>query len=285
VVKSAAIDSGNEMSARLFYFDQRYLTGLSERLAPQYRAARPFPHVVIDNFIPEDRVIEDVLQEFPAPGSLDWVQYNRPSEMKLASRDESQLGPVTRHLLQQFNSSVFCLEQLTGIEGIIPDPHFLGGGLHQIERGGFLKVHTDFNWYGRLKLDRRINVLLYLNQDWQESYGGHLELWTADMSRCEQRVLPVANRCVIFSTTGTSFHGHPEALTCPEGKTRKSLALYYYTNGGPQEERRYSTVFRRRPDEAFATEDSAQTVRSAIRRLTPPLLWDWARRLRGRGGG
>src|SRR5262245_12656224 len=103
------------MSASLFYFDKRYLMGLSERLATQYRAARPFPHVVVDNFIPEECVTDSVLQEFPGPGSLDWIQYSQPSEVKLASRDESQLGPATRHLLQQFNSSSFCLflEQLT----------------------------------------------------------------------------------------------------------------------------------------------------------------------------
>ncbi|HEX4998721.1 MAG TPA: 2OG-Fe(II) oxygenase [Terriglobia bacterium] len=262
----------------LFYFNSTRLMDMADRLAPEYRAASPFPHVVIDDFLP-GAVIDEVLGEFPAPEALDWVQYNGSAEKKLASRDESQLGPVTRHTLQQFNSSAFCvfLERLTGIDGVVPDPHFWGGGLHQIERGGFLKVHSDFNWYGKLKLDRRLNVLLYLNRDWEEAFGGHLELWSSDMSRCERRVLPIANRCVIFSTGNSSFHGHPEPLACPEGQTRKSLALYYYSNGRSEGERTWSTGFRRRPGEQFDTGESSSRVREALRRLTPPIILDWLR--------
>ena len=268
-----------EAAARYFYFEDHYLSGLWDRLATQYRTASPFPHIVIDNFIPDERVVDEVVREFPAPGSLEWIHYNQQTEKKLASRDESQLGPVTRHLLQQFNSSGFCLflEKLTGIEGVIPDPHYWGGGLHQIERGGFLKIHSDFNRYDKLKLDRRLNVLLYLNRNWKEEYGGHLELWSRDMKRREQKILPVANRCVIFSTASHSYHGHPEALACPEGWTRKSMALYYYSNGRPQDEKTYSTDFRARPGEKFGDE-----ARNLARRLLPPIVVDFLKALRGR---
>jgi 2OG-Fe(II) oxygenase superfamily len=260
-----------------FYFDPAYLSDLAERFAAQYQATKPFPHAVIDDFLPDERVVDEVIAEFPAPGSLDWIQYDQPTEKKLASRDEATLGPATRHLLQQLNSSRFCifLERLTGIEGIIPDPHFWGGGLHQIERGGYLKIHTDFNWYGKLKLDRRLNLLLYLNRNWREDYGGHLELWSQNMKRCERRILPIANRCVIFSTTNSSYHGHPEVLACPEGWTRKSLALYYYSNGRPQDEKTYSTVFKARPGEKFSKD-----LKSVLLSLAPPLLLDIIRKLR-----
>ena len=266
-----------EARSNYFYFAPRYLSELSDRLGAKYRTASPFPHVVIDNFIPDEHVIDEVIREFPAPGTLDWIHYNQQTEKKLASKDESQIGPVTRHLLQQFNSSVFCLflEKLTGIDGIIPDPHYWGGGLHQIERGGFLKIHSDFNRYEKLKLDRRLNVLLYLNRNWKEEFGGHLELWSHDMKRREQMILPVANRCVIFSTANRSYHGHPEALMCPEGWTRKSLALYYYSNGSPQNEKTYSTDFRTRPGERFNDD-----ARSLARRLLPPILLDFLKRFR-----
>ena len=153
--------------------------------------------------------------------------------------------------MSQFNSSTFVdfLERLTGITGIIPDPHFRGGGLHQILPGGFLKVHADFNKQQRLNLDRRLNVLLYLNKDWPESYGGHFELWNHEMTQCEKRALPLFNRLVVFSTTDFSYHGHPDPLTCPAGRSRKSLALYYYTNGRPPEEAEpefHSTLFQQR---------------------------------------
>jgi Rps23 Pro-64 3,4-dihydroxylase Tpa1-like proline 4-hydroxylase len=113
--------------------------------------------------------------------------------------------------------------------------------------GGFLKVHVDFNRHPLLNLDRRLNLLVYLNEDWRDEYGGHLELWPADMSRCERRILPVFNRTVVFSTTDASFHGHPAPLACPEGMSRKSVSFYYYTNGRPAHEgaEPHDTIFRK----------------------------------------
>ena len=95
------------------------------------------------------------------------------------------------------------------------------------------------------------------------------------MMRCEQKILPIVNRCVIFSTNSNSYHGHPDPLTCPEGWSRKSMALYYYSNGRPQGEKTYSTTFRQRPDEKFTS-----TAKSVIRKLTPPIVIDIVRRFR-----
>ncbi|NJM87615.1 MAG: 2OG-Fe(II) oxygenase [Hydrococcus sp. RU_2_2] len=186
---------------------------------------------------------------------------------------------ITRLLLYQMNGATFVnfLEKLTGIEGIIPDPHLVGGGLHQIERGGYLKIHVDFNKHGKLNLDRRLNLLLYLNKNWQEEYGGNLELWDRDMIKCQKKILPIFNRCVIFSTTDFSYHGHPEPLTCPEGRTRKSLALYYYSNGRPPEEvsNGHSTVFRARPDEDLTEKiSSTEKTKIILKKLLPPIVFD-----------
>ena len=94
-------------------------------------------------------------------------------------------------------------------------------------------------------LNRRLNLLLYMNKGWEDAWRGHLELWDRGMKGCVKKVAPVFNRCVIFSTTDDAYHGHPHALECPEGTTRKSLALYYYTNGRPEEERSapHDTIF------------------------------------------
>lgn len=253
---------------------------LGQQLHEDYRLARPYAHAVIDHFLPPE-ILERVLEEFPDPEKIDWIRYDSPEENKLATRAEAQMGPLTRRLLQQLNSSVFLefLETLTGIGGLIPDPHFWGGGLHQIQRGGFLKVHVDFNYYRRLNLQRRLNLLVYLNQDWREEYGGHLELWNGDMSACEKRILPVFNRCVVFSTTSTSYHGHPEPLTCPEGRTRRSLALYYYTSTvyeGDADE--HGTLFRARPGEKI---HSDAAVRRLVKRWLPPILVNVWRRVKG----
>lgn len=241
----------------LFVLDQIDLYGMAHKLREAYANAKPFPHVVIDNFLPP-RALKSVADEFPAPEQIDWTRFDNPAELKLATKRENQMGERTRLLMHQFNSSCFLgfLEALSGISGLIPDPHFWGGGLHQIQRGGFLKVHADFNRHPHLGLDRRINVLLYLNEDWIEEYGGHLELWTPDMTQCGARILPVFNRCVVFSTTDYSFHGHPDPLTCPLGRARRSIALYYYSNGRPQEELSgsHNTLFKQRPGEAFLSD-------------------------------
>jgi Rps23 Pro-64 3,4-dihydroxylase Tpa1-like proline 4-hydroxylase len=188
------------------------------------------------------------------------------------------MGPSTRNLLAQLNGPAFIdfLQELTGITGLVPDPHLFGGGLHQIEPGGYLEVHADFNLHPVTRLERRLNLLIYLNKDWQESWGGALELWGSDMTTCEARIKPLFNRCVIFTTSATSFHGHPVPLACPSGVTRKSVALYYYTlpvaaRVGPM----HNTVFPgdHRPERREA-------LRRLGRELAPPLLVRSFQRLR-----
>lgn len=264
-------------SIRPFYFDSEPLVQRGLELAPAYAAAKPFPHVVLDDFLPP-WVVDDLLEEFPAPGESTWKRYGGATEIKLQMTAGERFGPFTRHLLSQFNSAemVNFLEALTGITGLVPDPHLVGGGLHQIEPGGYLAVHADFNQHPTLHLDRRLNVLVYLNRDWREEWGGHLELWDRSMSRAEARVLPVANRCVVFSTTSYSYHGHPDPLACPPGNTRKSIAFYYYSNGRPADEisaTAHSTLFKARP------QDWRERVRVASQRYAPPVISDAFRSL------
>jgi 2OG-Fe(II) oxygenase superfamily len=248
----------------MFRPNHDHLQKVAKENAPRYRTAQPFSHIVLDDVFPPE-TLERILTEFPSPGDIDWWRFADQRGKKLGTRDESQMGDATLSFLQQLNSSIFIsfLEKLTGIDGLIADPHLYGGGLHQIQPGGFLKVHADFNKHDKLKLDRRLNLLLYLNKDWREEYGGHLELWSTDMKRCEHKILPVFNRCVVFSTTDFAYHGHPEPLNCPPGRTRKSVALYYYSNGRPQEEvsRRHSTLYQNRPGESLFS------LRSRIRGL------------------
>jgi hypothetical protein len=160
---------------------------------------------------------------------------------------------------------------------LVADSYYEGGGMHQIERGGKLAIHADFNKQGGTQLDRRLNVLLYLNEDWKDDYGGHFEMWNATMERCVKKVAPVMNRLVIFGTTDVSYHGHPDPLACPPTMTRKSLALYYYTNGRPAEEISgyHTTLFRARPGEdvgAALTSRRGEKTRALVKDLLPPML-------------
>ena len=243
-------------------------------LRSRYASARPYPHVVIDDFF-DPSLVEQVLAEFPAPGEIRWQRFDNEREIKLAAGRESTFGPATRLLLYHLNSIKFLefLSEVTGIQNLLCDPCIDGGGLHQIVPGGKLGVHADFNKHPRYGLDRRINLLLYLNKDRREEYGGHLELWDRDMTRCEAKVLPIFKRVMIFGTTDYTCHGHPDPLRCPQGMTRKSLALYYFTNGRPVEEvsGEHSTLFRARKPDDFKPRFS-QCASKIARDLIPPIL-------------
>ncbi|MEP7013136.1 MAG: 2OG-Fe(II) oxygenase [Acidobacteriota bacterium] len=216
-------------------------------LAADYTSARPFPHAVIDGLF-EDSLLDELLAQFPGRDDIPWTAFDSPTEKKLGYHHEARLGERLERFLWQMSSPPVLrfLESLTGIQGLIPDPYFGGAGPHQILPGGFLKVHVDFNLHPLLHLDRRLNLLVYLNRDWREEWGGHLELWEPDMSSCGARILPAFNRTVVFGTTETSFHGHPTPLACPDDRTRKSLSFYYYTAGRPESERAapHDTIFR-----------------------------------------
>ena len=250
------------------------MSKLADSARSSYVNAKPFPHVVFDNFF-DPSLLDLVLAEFPKPGEIPWEHFNDVYQVKLASNVEASFGPATRLLLYHLNSITFLrfLSELTGIGNLLCDPSFEGGGLHQIVRGGKLAIHADFNKHEQFGLDRRLNLLLYLNKDWSEAYRGDLELWDRGMTRCEAKVLPVFNRVVIFGTTDFTFHGHPEPLQCPEGMTRKSLALYYFSNGRPAEEVTdgHSTLFR--------AQTLHQRVRSLAKDLLPPILTRQLRRV------
>ncbi len=247
--RASGMESTEESAPRWFSFDRNILQQLAVSENARYLSAEPFPHVVLDGLLP-DPVLSAVVTEFPAP-SEQWRHFDDENQRKYGGGlMELDCGPTIRNVLSEFNASAFVdfLQTLTGIEeALIPDPHYRGGGLHQIEEGGYLEIHADFNRHPSFGLDRRINVIVYLNRDWRSEWGGQLELWDRTMSRAVKIIEPAFNRTVIFSITDTAFHGHPQALRCPPNRTRQSLAFYYYSNGRPSTERspEHSTLFQR----------------------------------------
>jgi len=204
-----------------------------------YLNAKPFPNIIFKKIFNDD-YLDIILNEFPDLLILNDTQnYHVKNEIKLSNKNYDKFPPTIKSFFDFLKSNLFLtfLQNLTSIkEELVADPHLEGGGLHEIKRGGTLKIHTDFNRHPFLDLDRRINVLIYLNKDWKDSYGGHLEFWNQDMSKCEKKILPSFNTMAIFSTTDFSNHGHPELLNCPKEMSRKSLALYYFSSGRPKNE-------------------------------------------------
>jgi 2OG-Fe(II) oxygenase superfamily len=220
--------------------------------ARAYPHAEPYPHAVLDDFL-DPAVARQLLHEFPPIDPSAWINYAHVNERKYGKSDRPSFPPTIGRVVDELNTARFVtwLEQLTGLAGLLADPTLEGGGLHQSARGGHLNVHADFTGHPhRSAWRRRVNLLLYLNEGWQEPYGGHLELWSRDMARCVQRILPSFNRAVIFNTDPDSFHGHPVPLPCPTHVTRKSIALYYFT----AETRPFlvrSTEYRARPGDGL----------------------------------
>jgi len=236
-----------------------------------YSSADPFPHIVIDNFLPQ-AVLETLIDEFPDPRNSIWNERIKDVyQVKLASNKVDSAPPNVRDILYQFNSATTlqALEKLTGEGPLISDPYFVGGGMHQIERGGHLAVHADFTHPTHLPLFRRLNLLLYLNKEWDPSFGGCLELWSRDCKTKVKEVEPVANRVVIFTTTTTSYHGHPVPLTCPPDRARRSLALYYYSVEPPKREHTGITT-RWRLD---------ARAKNSVRQRAAAFLWRVSRKL------
>jgi len=219
----------------------------------QYINASPFPHIVLDDFFPKE-IMKLVLNEIKnhddwytdQEGNQAGVQVNKfytPStddyQFKRSMDMLEKKCPFTSTVLKYFHSREMLdfLENLTGIKDLQTDNDWLGGGIHKVNSGGKLDIHADFNIHWKQNLHRRLNLLLYLNEDWRDEYNGELELWEKDLSRCVVKIKPIFNRAVIFTITDDAYHGHPKPLNCPPEVSRIALALYYYTKDRPEIEK------------------------------------------------
>lgn len=199
-------------------------------LRRKFAEAAPFPHVVIDGlFQPEflDRVLDDY-----TAGFHDWVHYDSANEVKTGTRPNAKLGRGSQRYFDIIHRGQFMqfLTAITGIEGLLPDPSLFGGGLHKIEHGGRFSPHIDFNKHPVTLLDNRLVFITYLNKNWEASYGGALELWDMATKTCVEEVVPVFGRSILFAHSEHSLHGHPNPVTAPDRRPRRSVAAYFYTN-------------------------------------------------------
>ena len=226
-------------------------------LARQYRENYPCPHILLKDFLRPGVALEMATQ-FPQASTEAWTQYKHANENKLGMAKRQLFPPALGAVADELNSPEFVewISELTGIPNLMADPMLEGGGLHQSGRGGYLNVHTDFSMHHfHTNWRRRVNLILYLNPEWQDEWGGSLELWerTAEgkMARCAAKYSPLLNHALIFTTDERSLHGFPDPLTCPEGETRKSLALYYYTLEDAKKVSSHSTDYFARPQDGW----------------------------------
>jgi Rps23 Pro-64 3,4-dihydroxylase Tpa1-like proline 4-hydroxylase len=247
-------------------FNEKKLKELADKNSKKYQTREPFPFISFENFLNED-VASSMMDSFP-PIDDAFYKYDNPLEKKYAFDKVLELPESIRHTLLELNSPPFLsfLEQLTGIQGLIPDPYYRGGGIHQSKRGGKLDIHVDFNKHPKLGLHRRLNILIYLNKSWKEEYAGDFQIWKGHkdeegkhtLEELKARIYPRFNTFACFSTSEKSYHGFPDEIMCPEGMTRKSIALYYYTATPDFDEidaDYHSTTFIKRPHESGELDD------------------------------
>ena len=236
---------------------------IGAQFAEKYQSGQPYHHICLDNFLPME-IIEKVradLNSMPdAERSFDAAQERFKSQY-----NPDRLPGYSQALFHTFNSRAFILflEEMTGIKGLIPDPYFIGGGIHKTLTGGHLDIHADFNLHPHMKVERRLNVLIYLNPEWKEEYGGSFEIWDKEMTRKVASFAPTENRMCCFSTGSDTFHGNPEPVNHPDGLPRQSIALYYYTATWDSSRKEHSTIFKPRP---AAVPTSPRRARSVTRR-------------------
>jgi len=260
------------------FLDPEDAAAIGKSYASQYQSGEPYPYIGIDNFLPLDvlkKVRDEALSLYEKP-----PEHSSKQEHLKASYNPDTMPLYSRAVFAALNSQSFLkfLEEMTGIKSLIPDPYFRGGGIHRTNTGGYLGIHADFNYHKPMHLERRLNVLIYLNEDWKPEYGGAFEIWTDDMKERVDAFAPIMNRFCCFSTSSTSMHGNPEPVNHPDGEPRLSIALYYYTATWSDTHVAHSTLFRPRPGSGDAAANGGHR-RRAILHYTPPVLHGFAEKV------
>lgn len=251
-------------------------------LRQAYRAAKPFPHVVMDGIF-SATLLERVTAEATRLKSDQWIQIHQDQLEKVQRmRSALEIGNAGRDLVTLLHSAgfLYLLSEITGIWQLLPDPYLQGGGHASMRRGDYFKIHADRNVAYDTGLTRRLAMIVFLNKDWPRDYGGELELWNEEGTRCETAIAPVFNRTVLFEVAYPNYHGVPRPLACPPDRMRHSFLVYYHTVGVGMGDKitphtsRFAPQFYRR---------SKSLLRRAAEQITPPIVLNAARRIVRRG--
>ena len=225
-----------------------------EAVREQYRNARPFPFVKIDNFL-DAAAAREIAASYPSfdNAAQQGITFKTVNERRKVQVTDAKLFPEPVSRLNDLLASkqfLADLSYITGIKSLLADDELVGGGMHITGPGGRLDVHLDFNYIEDRRLHRRLNLLLYLNPTWDDDWGGHIQLWDTDVKVCHHDYAPVFNRCVVFETSDVSYHG-VTPVTKDAPFPRQSFATYYYTKEAPAHWKgvSHSTIFKARPGE------------------------------------
>jgi hypothetical protein len=207
----------------------------SAALAQTHAVTSPVPYTIIDNFFPEE-LFKTLSFEIDFLQENDWNVFNNGTSHRKECRNFTST-PRIQSMAYSFQGSSFLkwIEQVTGIDQLVADPHYRGGGITRVSRGDSLSLHNDFNWNEQIRLTRRANIILYMNSEWDSSWGGDLEFWAFDRTECLVKIAPKPNRLAIWNYDERLIHGHPHPLNCPEHIARQNFIQFYYGSNATHE--------------------------------------------------
>lgn len=212
-------------------------------LAESHSAGSPVPYTIIDNFLPDD-IFKDVSFEVDFLQEHEWTVFSNSTSYRKECRNFTS-APRIQTLAHSFQSSKFLkwLEDITGVRKLLGDPHYRGGGVCKVPPGSLLGLHTDFNWNDQIQLTRKVNLILYMNSEWNKEWGGELEFWNLERTKCEISIEPRPNRLVFWNYDEHHLHGHPHPLNTPEDIHRQNLILFYYSSNATHETAPHKSQF------------------------------------------
>ena len=218
-----------------------------EQWKMSFNDAKPFRFLIIDDFF-ETSFAQKLANSFPSLEEMN-VNYKGINERKSEHSDFNKLPLIFSELKQVISSTELtcAIETITQVQNLELINDRYGYGLHQGGKNSFLDIHVDYNLHPIERKQRRLNLILFLNPEWRQDWGGSLELWNKNVSVCEQSILPIFNRCVLFECNEYSFHGYSQ-IDCPPHITRKSFYQYYFTKPGDKIVY-HDTIFKNKPQE------------------------------------
>ena len=216
---------------------------------PSYGVDGPFDHCIIDNFF-EKKVALQLEKEFPDFNSDLWHKYDNAIEVKKVCNNWNVFPATTYQAFSYLNSGDFLdlvKSEIFQDTKLYADIGLNGGGWHIHKQGGKLNTHLDYSIHPKLGLQRKLNIIIYLNSNWEKEWDGNLGLWSNESSakpgKLAKQIVPKFNRAVLFDTTQNSWHGLPNPLKCPENEFRKSIAVYYLCEPPPKVDKRGKALF------------------------------------------
>lgn len=206
-------------------------------LQQEYRNHPGYSKLEIKSLLPLDvvRLLAKELDKLPLEAGKKFTR----NESCMYEYNDLEATPIQDQVVSALHSSPVLkwLQEVTDTVDLIPDPHLIGAGYAKSYSGDSLKIHTDFNWNEQLHLHRRLSVVIYLNEDWQEKWGGNLDFYDTSREKIISRVVPGAGNAVFWSYHNLAYHGYPEPINCPKGKSRKVLRLFYYVSNSKYDDK------------------------------------------------